>query len=231
PELRGRDERARAASVLLPGGTVATVEPRPSPGGHSDRGRPWSRVRRDGGSGAGAHAGVPSSGRLGGPMTLSVRDRNFTLVGVLLALFLGAIDQTIVATALPSIVDDLGGLSRCAWVITASLVASTVLGPIYGKLADTYSRKRIELWAVSVFLAGSFLCGLAGEFGPLPLLGDGMNQLIAFRALQGLGGAGLFSLAFIIIADLFPPKVRGKYQGLVRGVFGIASVLVPLLGG
>lgn len=164
-------------------------------------------------------------------MTLSVRDRNFTLVGVLLALFLGAIDQTIVATALPSIVDDLGGLSRYAWVITAYLVASTVLVPIYGKLADTYSRKRIELWAVSVFLAGSFLCGLAGEFGPLPLLGDGMNQLIAFRALQGLGGAGLFSLAFIIIADLFPPKVRGKYQGLVGGVFGIASVLGPLLGG
>ncbi len=164
-------------------------------------------------------------------MTLSPRDRSFTLFGILLALFLGAIDQTIVATALPSIVDDLGGLSRYAWVFTAYLVASTALVPIYGKLADMYSRKTIELWAISIFLAGSFLCGLAGEFGPLPLIGDGMNQLILFRAVQGLGGAGLFSLAFIVIADLFPPKVRGKYQGLVGAVFGIASVLGPLIGG
>ncbi|HZJ09035.1 MAG TPA: MDR family MFS transporter [Trueperaceae bacterium] len=164
-------------------------------------------------------------------MSLSNRDRNYTLIGILLAMFLGAIDQTIVATALPRIVEDLGGLSRYAWVITAYLVASTVLVPIYGKLADMYSRKTIELVAVSVFLTGSILCGLAGEFGPLPLLGDGMNQLIVFRAIQGFGGAGLFSMAFIIIADLFPPNVRGKYQGLVGAVFGIASVLGPLIGG
>jgi len=164
-------------------------------------------------------------------MTLSPRDRTLTVIGVLLAMFLGAIDQTIVATALPSIVDDLGGLSRYAWVFTSFLVASTVLVPIYGKLADMYSRKTIELWAIGIFLTGSFLCGLAGEFGPLPLIGDGMNQLIVFRAIQGLGSAGLFSLAFIIIADLFPPNVRGKYQGLVGAVFGIASVLGPLIGG
>ena len=164
-------------------------------------------------------------------MTLTARDRNLTLIGILLAMFLGAIDQTIVATALPRIVEDLGGLSRYAWVITSYLVASTVLVPIYGKLADMYSRKTIELFAVSIFLAGSFLCGVAGEFGPLPLLGDGMNQLIVFRAIQGFGGAGLFSMAFIIIADLFPPNVRGKYQGLVGAVFGISSVLGPLIGG
>jgi EmrB/QacA subfamily drug resistance transporter len=164
-------------------------------------------------------------------MTLSPRDRTLTVVGILLAMFLGAIDQTIVATALPSIVEDLGGLDRYAWVFTAFLIASTVLVPIYGKLADMYSRKTIELWAVGVFLGGSFLCGIAGEFGPLPLIGDGMNQLIVFRAIQGLGSAGLFSLAFIIIADLFPPNVRGKYQGLVGAVFGIASVLGPLIGG
>src|SRR5690606_32423150 len=164
-------------------------------------------------------------------MTLSPRDRTFTVIGILLAMFLGAIDQTIVATALPAIVEDLGGLDRYAWVFTSFLVASTVLVPIYGKLADMYSRKTIELWAVCVFLAGSFLCGIAGEFGPLPLIGDGMNQLIVFRAIQGLGSAGLFSLAFIIIADLYPPNVRGKYQGLVGAVFGIASVLGPLIGG
>ena len=164
-------------------------------------------------------------------MTLSPRDRTLTVIGVLLAMFLGAIDQTIVATALPNIVEDLGGLQRYAWVFTSFLVASTVLVPIYGKLADMYSRKTIQLWAVSVFLAGSFLCGLAGEFGSLPLIGDGMNQLIVFRAIQGLGSAGLFSLAFIIIADLFPPNVRGKYQGLVGAVFGVASVLGPLIGG
>ena len=164
-------------------------------------------------------------------MNLSVRDRNFTLIGILLALFLGALDQTIVSTALPKIVEDLQGLQRYDWVATSYLLASTVLVPIYGKLADMYSRKTIELWAVGVFLLGSFLCGLSGEFGALPLVGDGMNQLIAFRAVQGLGGAGLFAMAFIIIADLYPPAERGKYQGFVGAVFGIASVLGPVIGG
>ncbi|MDQ3398698.1 MAG: MFS transporter, partial [Deinococcota bacterium] len=164
-------------------------------------------------------------------MELTRRDKVFTLVGILLALFLGALDQTIVATALPRIVEDLQGLERYAWVATAYLLASTALVPIYGKLADLYSRKTIELGAVGLFLVGSFLCGLSGEFGTLPLLGDGMNQLIVFRAVQGLGGAGLFALAFIIIADLFPPSERGKYQGLVGATFGIASVLGPYVGG
>jgi EmrB/QacA subfamily drug resistance transporter len=164
-------------------------------------------------------------------MTLSTRDRTLTLIGILLALFLGALDQTIVSTALPSIVEDLNGLDRYAWVATAYLLASTVLVPIYGKLADMVSRKALELWAIGLFLVGSALCGLAGEFGTLPLLGDAMSQLIIFRALQGLGGAGLFALTFIIIADLFPPSERGKYQGLVGAVFGIASVIGPIIGG
>ena len=162
---------------------------------------------------------------------LTSRDRTLTLTGILLALFLGALDQTIVSTALPRIVEDLNGVTRYAWVATAYLLASTVMVPIYGKLADSYSRKRIELWAIGLFLLGSALCGLAGEFGTLPLLGDGMDQLILFRALQGLGGAGLFAMAFIVIADLFPPAVRGKYQGFVGATFGIASVLGPLIGG
>lgn len=164
-------------------------------------------------------------------MTLSARDRTFTFIGILLALFLGALDQTIVSTALPRITEDLNGLSRYAWVATAYLLASTVLVPIYGKLADMISRRTIELWAIGLFLTGSALCGLAGEFGPLPILGDGMNQLIIFRAVQGLGGAGLFAMAFIIIADLFPPAVRGRYQGFVGAVFGVASVLGPVVGG
>lgn len=164
-------------------------------------------------------------------MTLSPRDRIFTFIGILLALFLGALDQTIVSTALPRIVEDLDGLNRYAWVATAYLLASTVLVPIYGKLADMISRKTIELWAIGLFLTGSALCGLAGEFGPLPILGDGMNQLIIFRAVQGLGGAGLFAMAFIIIADLFPPAVRGRYQGFVGAVFGVSSVLGPVVGG
>jgi EmrB/QacA subfamily drug resistance transporter len=162
---------------------------------------------------------------------LSPRDKTLTLVGILLAVFLGALDQTIVATALPRIVEDLGGVSRYAWVATAYLLASTVLVPIYGKLADMISRKRIVLFAIVAFLLGSLLSGVAGEFGPLPLLGDGMSQLIVFRALQGLGGAGLFSLAFIVIADLYSPRERGRFQGLVGATFGVASVLGPWIGG
>ena len=154
-----------------------------------------------------------------------------TFAGVLLAMFLGALDQTIVSTALPRIVADLNGLERFTWVATAYLVASTALVPIYGKLADMYSRRKIEVTAVVIFLIGSMLCGLAGEFGDLPLLGDGMNQLVVFRAIQGFGGAGLFAMAFIIIADLFPPAERGRYQGFTGAVFGTSSVLGPFLGG
>lgn len=159
------------------------------------------------------------------------RDRTLTLVGVLLALFLGALDQTIVSTALPGIVADLDGLDRYSWVASSYLLASTSLVPVYGRLADAYSRKTIELWAVGLFLTGSFLCGAAGEFGRLPLLGDGMGQLIAFRALQGIGGAGVFAMAFIVIADLFPPAQRGRYQGFIGAAFGVASILGPVLGG
>ncbi len=164
-------------------------------------------------------------------MDLTPIQRSLTLAGVLLALFLAALDQTIVATALPKIVQDLQGLDRYTWVATAYLLATTIMVPIYGKLADTLNRKSVELAAVSLFLAGSFLCGLSGAVPFLSFLGDGMSQLILFRVIQGLGGAGLFAMAFIVIADLFPPAERGRYQGLVGAVFGLASVLGPLAGG
>ena len=159
------------------------------------------------------------------------RGRSLVLLAVLLALFLAALDQTIISTALPKIVADLQGIKRYAWVATAYLITSTASAPIYGKLADTYSRKKIGIVAVLLFLLGSALCGLAGEFGELPIIGDGMNQLVLFRGIQGIGGGGIFSMTFIIIAGLYPPSERGRYQGFVGAVWGIASVLGPLLGG
>ena len=152
-------------------------------------------------------------------------------ISILLALFLAALDQTIVATALPSMIEDLAGVERYAWVATSYLLASTSLALVYGKFADTYSRKIVPLCAIALFLVGSMLCGLAGEFGDLPVIGDGMSQLVLFRGIQGAGGGGIFAMTFTVIADLFTPAERGKYQGFVGAVFGIASVLGPLIGG
>ncbi|MEO7209022.1 MAG: MDR family MFS transporter [Steroidobacteraceae bacterium] len=158
-------------------------------------------------------------------------ERKITIIGVMVVFLLSALDQTIVSTAMPVIISQLHGLELYAWVTTAYLLSSTVMVPVWGKLGDLYGRKPVLLTGIGLFLFGSWLSGLAGEFGRLPLLGGGMVQLIVFRAVQGLGGGALFTTAFAIVADLFPPRERGKFAGLFGGVFGLASAVGPLLGG
>ncbi|MEV6973371.1 MDR family MFS transporter [Kitasatospora sp. NPDC093806] len=140
---------------------------------------------------------------------------------LLLAMLLAALDQTIVSTALPTIVSDLGGLEHLSWVVTAYMLASTAATPLWGKLGDMYGRKVFFQASIVIFLLGSVLCGIA----------QNMGELIAFRALQGLGGGGLIVLSQAIVGDLVAPRDRGKYQGVFGAVFGVTSVLGPLLGG
>jgi EmrB/QacA subfamily drug resistance transporter len=140
---------------------------------------------------------------------------------IMVALLLAALDQTIVATALPRIVGDLGGLNSYSWVITAYVLAMAVTVPLYGKLGDIYGRRRLYIVAISIFLFGSVLCGLA----------QSMNQLVASRAIQGMGAGGLFALAIATVGVIVPPRDRGRYQGLIGATFAAGSIIGPALGG
>ncbi|GEN81265.1 MFS transporter [Actinotalea fermentans] len=153
--------------------------------------------------------------------TMSHRQILTILLGLMMGMFLAALDQTIVATAIKTIGDDLNGLSLQAWVTTAYLITSTISTPLYGKLSDIYGRKPLYLISIGLFLAGSLLCGTATS----------MYQLAGYRAIQGLGGGGLMSLAITILGDMLSPRERAKYQAYILAVFGVSSVLGPIIGG
>ena len=156
-----------------------------------------------------------------GPSYLSHRQILVVLVGLMAGMLLAALDQSIVGTALPRIVSELGGLDKLSWVVTAYLLTSTAATPLWGKISDLYGRRLIFQVAIVIFLIGSALCGLS----------QNMAQLIAFRAIQGIGGGGLIAIALSIIGDVIPPRERGRYQGYFGAVFGVSSVAGPLLGG
>ena len=143
------------------------------------------------------------------------------VVALMLAMLLSALDQTIVSTALPRIASDLHGLNKLSWVVTAYLIASAVVTPLYGKISDQLGRKKIFQAAIIIFLIGSALCGMS----------QNMDQLILFRAIQGIGAGGLMALVFAIIGDIIPPRQRGRYQGYFGSVWALSSIVGPLLGG
>ena len=166
---------------------------------------------------------IDASAQPGGVVLTHFTHRQIQVIlfGLMTGMLLASLDQTIVSTALPTIVGDLGGLKHLSWVVTAYLLASTASTPLYGKISDLYGRKPVFRFAIVVFLIGSALAGLSTQMG----------QLIAARAVQGLGAGGLMSLAFAIIGDVIPPRQRGRYQGYFGAVFAVSSVAGPLLGG
>jgi len=166
-------------------------------------------------------AAPPPASNTPAPVVFSHRAILLIYSGLMLGMLLAALDQTIVSTALPTIVGDLGGLDHLSWVVTAYLLTSTVSVPLYGKLSDLYGRRRLFMAAIVLFLAGSALAGLSQT----------MLQLILFRGLQGLGGGGLFAMALTIIGDVVPPRQRGRYQGYMGAVFALSSIVGPYLGG
>src|SRR3954452_18259608 len=155
------------------------------------------------------------------PVEVGKGRANATFVAVLLGMLLAALDQTIVSTALPTIVSDLGGAGHMSWVVTAYMLAETIACVLAGKFGDLFGRKRVFQISVLIFIVGSFFCGFA----------DDMTTLIIFRAVQGIGGGGLAVTATALIGEVIPLRDRGKYQGALGAVFGVTTVLGPLLRG
>jgi len=165
-------------------------------------------------TGPAAPGGLAASG-------IGRRQLTWLIAGLMLGLFLSATESSVIATALPTMAGDLGGASKLSWVVSAYLLTSTVVTPLYGKLSDLFGRRIVYQVSISLFMVGSTLCGLA----------QSMNQLVAARAVQGLGGGGLMSLAFVILGDVLSPRERGRYMGIFTGVFAFSSVTGPLWGG
>ncbi|MDH4143805.1 MAG: MFS transporter [Acidimicrobiia bacterium] len=166
-------------------------------------------------------ASPPAAGRSGVAAVLTPAKLRWLLGGLMLGLFLSSTEQSVVATALPTMAGELGGANKIAWVVSAYLLTSTIVTPLYGKLSDLFGRRIVYQSSIAVFIVGSLLCGAAQT----------MNQLVAARAVQGAGGGGLMSLAFVILGDVISPRERGRYMGVFTGVFAFSSVSGPLWGG
>ncbi|MER5479099.1 MDR family MFS transporter [Streptomyces sp. NPDC002734] len=217
-DAQRRTDGAQARAGHARSGAGPPDEQRAAPAAGGAAGHAPDAAGRPGPPGDGdphLHGGVPDEPSHVAPNVM------VSIGALLLGMLLAALDQTIVSTALPTIVSELGGLEHLSWVVTAYMLAATAATPLWGKLGDQYGRKRLFETAIVIFLVGSALCGMA----------QNMPQLIGFRALQGLGGGGLMVLAMAIVGDLVPPRDRGRYQGLFGAVFGATSVLGPLLGG
>src|SRR5246127_4333902 len=166
---------------------------------------------------------MSEQGTTGGTPPSEARKQSVRLIfaALMLVMLLASLDQTIVSTALPTIVGEFGGLAHLSWIVTAYLLATTIVTPLYGKLGDVLGRKIVLQSAILLFLAGSALCGMSRS----------MLELILFRALQGLGGGGLMVTTMAAVADIVTPRERGRYQGLFGAVFGVSTVIGPLIGG